>query len=74
MIGWLTKFIGIGKNPFTSWTMWGLAIWKASSVIAETVCGVDSVLPAEWCLYAKAGIEGFGQVLTVVGVRRAIKK
>ena len=50
MLKWITDVIGIGKNPFTSWTVWGLIIWQASVAIAGVLCGDGEMrLPAAWC-------------------------
>ena len=71
----ITNAVGIGKNPFASLTMWGLFLYQAASHLAPLLCGetFPLQLPAAWCACAETAITILGEILVILGIRRAVK-
>ncbi len=69
----LTKLVGINKNPFTSLTMWGLALYQLAGQIAPVICSPTFPfgLPEAWCAGLATGITIAGEILIILGLRRA---
>jgi len=72
----ITKAVGIGKNPFKSLTLWGVALYQLAEVIAPVVCAPEFpfALPEAWCFGMVKAIEVFGVLIGVLGARRAMAR
>lgn len=64
----LTKIFG--KPWYQSMTAWGLVAYMAGEAAVTAACGDTQLLAANACTLLTAGIEGFGQILIVLGIRR----
>jgi hypothetical protein len=61
-----------GKDWFQSLTVLGLIVWIGAESAVRGVCSAE-VVPVEWCTPMLKYVMGFGQILTILGVRRGGK-
>lgn len=65
----------VGEKPwYESWTVVGLVVWQLAGSISSTLCSPDlgvQIIPESWCATIEAVLAGVGQILTVLGIRRA---